>query len=306
MAKKKLVIGLVLVMIIWGLSWPSSKILSTYATPIQMAAMRFVLNTITVFSVLMVFKINLKIKLEGLLYLIPAALLLSGYNYLFFSGIKNGMPGAGGVLVTSVTPLVTYILSVIISKNKLSGLQIAGLFLGLCGGLILLQVWKNADHLLQSGNIFFLLCTITWAFLSRLTAKSQQFGSPLAFTFWMYVLCTIFLAFFVNWHTCFAILQKGDNKFWLNFIFNSTLNAGMATLFYFYATTQLGAERTSSFTYIVPFAAAIFSYIFFSEQLLWTTVVGGALGLGAVWLINYASIKNKISEKINRDLEEKK
>jgi drug/metabolite transporter (DMT)-like permease len=297
MNKKHLVIGLILCMLIWGLSWPSSKILSTYATPIQLAAIRFVLNTITVLCVLLFFKIKLKIDTKGLMYLIPAALLLTFYNYLFFNGIKNGMPGAGGVLVTSITPLMTYLIGSVITKKKLSTFQIIGLSVGLCGGLILLQIWKNADHLLQSGNIYFLFCTITWAVLSRITAVASRFGSPLAFTFWMYAISTIVLAFCVHWPTCYGILLHGDFKFWGNLFFNSCINAGGATLFFFYATSQIGASRTSSFTFIVPFSAALFSFIFFKELLTWPTIIGGTLGLIAVYIINFHSINNKILNK---------
>jgi drug/metabolite transporter (DMT)-like permease len=297
MNKKHLVIGLVLCMLIWGLSWPSSKILSTYATPLQLAAIRFILNTITVLGVLLFFKIQLKINTKGLLYLIPAALLLTLYNYLFFNGIKNGMPGAGGVLVTSITPLMTYLLGSVITKKKLTSLQIIGLTIGLCGGLILLQIWNNASHLLQSGNIYFLFCTITWAVLSRITSVASKFGSPIAFTFWMYAISTIILAGCVHWPTCYVILKNGDFKFWGNLLFNSCINAGGATLFFFYATSQIGASRTSSFTFIVPFSAAIFSYIFFKEILTWPTIVGGALGLIAVYIINLHSINNKMMGK---------
>jgi drug/metabolite transporter (DMT)-like permease len=69
-------------------------------------------------------------------------------------------------------------------------------------------------------------------------------------------------------------------------IFNSVINTGMATTFFFYATSKMGAEKTSSFIYIVPFAAALSSLFFVYETIYWNTIVGGLLGISAVWMIN--------------------
>jgi drug/metabolite transporter (DMT)-like permease len=84
------------------------------------------------------------------------------------------------------------------------------------------------------------------------------------------------------------MLSNGDVIFWGNLIFNAVINTGIATTIFFFATTQMGSARTSSFIYIVPFAAAISSWIIFAEQLQWYTIVGGAFGLCAVWFLNRA------------------
>jgi drug/metabolite transporter (DMT)-like permease len=68
--------------------------------------------------------------------------------------------------------------------------------------------------------------------------------------------------------------------------FNGIINTGLATTFFFYATSKMGAEKTSSFIYIVPFAAAFSSFIAIGEIIKWNTIVGGILGIAAVWVIN--------------------
>jgi drug/metabolite transporter (DMT)-like permease len=294
MSKKVLLAGIVLVMIIWGISWPSSKIMTSYATPLQLSAIRFVFNTITVFVILKIAGVSFKVNKEGWLQLGIAAILLVGYNLLFFTGISKGLPGAGGILVTTITPIVTYVLAVIISRKQISKLEVVGLGLGVLAAVFLLQLWHNISGLLKSGNIFYLGCTITWAFLSRITSNSKTWGSSLGFTFWMYLLCTLMLVPLAGINDCVNILKNANGLFWGNLLFNTVLNAGSATVFYFYATTQLGAERTSSFTFIVPFSAALSSWLILGETLAWNTVVGGVLGLAAVYLINFASINARM------------
>ncbi|MCC7029712.1 MAG: DMT family transporter [Chitinophagaceae bacterium] len=287
--KHFLIIGISVSMLIWGMSWPSAKVLSHYGKPLEIAFLRFIFTFITLLVILQFLKVKLSIQKTGLPSLLFAAALIAVYSMLFFTGIEKGMPGAGGVLVTTMTPIISYLLALIIKKRKPSILETVGLTIGFIAGCILLSVWNHADLILQSGNLFFILSTFVWAVLSRVTALSFQHGSPLAFSLWMYFLCILILAFFIDFSSIQRIINSGDTRFWLNMLFNGMLNTGVATTFFFFATSKIGAEKTSSFIYIVPFAAAISSFVAIGEVIQWNTVAGGALGILAVWVINKKS-----------------
>ncbi|MBL7772859.1 MAG: DMT family transporter [Chitinophagaceae bacterium] len=284
--QQQLFVGIVFSMLMWGVSWPSAKVLSSYAPPLEIAFMRFAVTFLGVFVLLKSMKVPLGISTKGLPPLTLASAFMAFYSMLFFSGIKHGMPGAGGVLVTTTSPLVAFIYGSVIAKRKLSQKEIIGLCLGLLAGCFLLQVWSNDVQLLKSGNLFFLASTLVWTILSRFTAKSNQYGSALAFSLWMYLLCVFWLLFFVDLQHILVVLKQGDFKFYGNLLFNGVLNTGVATTIFFLATSKLGAEKTSSFIYIVPFAASISSFLFLNEKIQWFTIVGGLLGLVAVWVIN--------------------
>lgn len=288
-----LFIGIVFSMLMWGVSWPSAKVLSHYAPPMEVAFMRFAVTFLGVFILLKLVQVPLSINKKGLPQLGLASGFMAFYSMLFFSGIKHGMPGAGGVLVTTTSPLVAFIYGAVVAKRKLAKAEILGLILGLVAGCFLLQVWSKDVQLFKSGNIYFLASTLVWTVLSRFTAKSNHYGSPLAFSLWMYLLCVIWLLFFVDLHHIRFVLTHGDFKFWGNLIFNGVLNTGVATTIFFLATSKLGAEKTSSFIYIVPFAASISSFAFLGEHVQWFTIVGGLLGLVAVWVINHKAIMKR-------------
>lgn len=283
---RTLYVGIVMSMITWGVSWPSAKVLSRYGAPIDIAFIRFIGTFIGVGFLLRIIGIPLRISPKGFPSLLWASVLMSSYSLLFFTGILKGMPGAGGVLVTTMTPLVTFLFAVILSARKLSSQEMLGLFIGLVAAFFLLHLWEQFDKILNSGNLYFIGSTLVWAILSRHTSRSAQFGSPLSFSFWMYGLSILMLYVWVDNQNIIKILQSGDSLFWYNLLFNAVVNTGMATTFYFYATSRLGAEKTSSFIYIVPFAAAVSSLVLLGETILWNTIVGGLLGLAAVWMIN--------------------
>jgi len=60
----------------------------------------------------------------------------------------------------------------------------------------------------------------------------------------------------------------------------------LGTSIYFYASTELGPEKASSFIFLVPFMAILFSIYFLKEPLQLSTVLGGIIGILSVYLIN--------------------
>jgi drug/metabolite transporter (DMT)-like permease len=294
--KEKLLIpALIISMVIWGISWPSAKYLTQFGHVIDIAFTRFVFTVIGIFFILKVIKVPFTISKKGIPLLLLGAALMAGYSLLFFGGVQKGMPGAGGVLVTTLTPIISYTIAMIINKQKPTISVAIGLLLGLIAAIFLLHIWQGGEAILQSGNLFFICSCVVWALLSRITAVAQRYGSALAYTWWMYVVCAAILSVFANHTKVIAMLNAGDAIFWGNLIFNAVINTGIATTIFFFATTQMGSARTSSFIYIVPFAAAISSWIIFNEQIKWYTIVGGAIGLCAVWCLNQAK-KNIVNK----------
>ena len=58
------------------------------------------------------------------------------------------------------------------------------------------------------------------------------------------------------------------------------------TSIYFQASTELGPKKASSFIFTVPISAMLFAIIILNEPLFITTLIGGSLGIIAVYLIN--------------------
>ena len=81
-------------------------------------------------------------------------------------------------------------------------------------------------------------------------------------------------------------IQRADFRFWGNMFFSATITTALATTFYFAATSKIGASKASSFIFMVPFSAALGSFIFLGEIIEWHTIVGGLLGIAAVYILN--------------------
>ena len=107
----------------------------------------------------------------------------------------------------------------------------------------------------------------------------------LSYSFWTFLLSILVSLPFVPINNLLLVF-KFDLTFWVNLIFLSVFAMAFGTSIYFYASTELGPRRASSFIFLVPFTAILFSMYFLNEPLQLSTILGGILGIFSVYLIN--------------------
>lgn len=287
MTKNKLLyLGIVVAMIVWGVSWSSGKVLSAYGTAINIAFIRYLIVFTSSFILVKSLRINLWINKSGIHSVIIAGLLMTLYSVLFMMGLKEGHAGAGGILVTTMNPLFAYIIGLGLEKRLPNKYERLGLILGLMAGLIQLRIWESFDILLHPANLYLLAAAFSWAIMSKITSKAEKFGNSLSFSLWLYLTTGVGLALLTDYSALSETFKQADTFFWVNMIFFGAITTTLATSYYFYATTQLGAEKASSFILLVPLAAGLGALIFLGEQMSIDTIVGGIVGILAVFVLN--------------------
>jgi drug/metabolite transporter (DMT)-like permease len=284
--KKLFTLGMVLSMTCWGFSWSSGKVLSAYGGALTISFLRFGLTFISLFFILLFMKERLKINRKSLPDLLAASVLISIYTYLFFKGLMLGKAGAGGVLVTVLNPIISYFIMLVMTKRKPTRNELIGLLLGLLAGVVLLKLVTEAANIFNAGNIYFLLAAFSWALLSLFTAKASRYGAPASFSFWMYGISTAMLLALSGSGEAINTIHRADTIFWINLVFSATITTALATTFYFIATAKIGASKASSFIFMVPFSAALGSWFFLDEVPQLHTIIGGLLGIAAVYVLN--------------------
>ena len=277
----------------WGLSWTNGKILSQYCSSSILAFWRFFLSSIFMIPVLILTKNNFTVPYGGIKYIIIGSILIFSYNIFFFMGSNLGFANVGGVFVPTLNPIITFILSIIIFREIIYKKDIIGLIFGICGGVIVLKAWTlSYSQMTANGNLYFLLASISWGIMSIVSGKSHKALATLTFSFWVYFISSI-LCFIMNINNNILIVFDFDLIFWLNIILLSIGAQVFGTTIYFIATTKLGPSKASSFIFIVPITAPIFSMIFIGEKLEISTIIGGIMTMTAVYLINKEKIQTQ-------------
>ena len=117
--KTKYFIGMIVAMLIWGVAWTSGKAAVEHTTPEIAAFWRYAISFLSILPVIWYMKTKLKTNTIGFLYMLGAGILSAVFNYLFFAGLSHGQAGYGGTMVTSIAPIITYLLSIMICPLRL-------------------------------------------------------------------------------------------------------------------------------------------------------------------------------------------
>lgn len=272
-------------MIFWGGSWPSSKILTQYTSTEVITFWRFFFALLTFVPIVFALKVPLRLTPSSLKYLLLASFFNSLYSILFFTGLRFGFAGAGGVLVTTLIPIFAYLLSYWLYSNPLEKHEVSGLVLGLISGLFLLNLSHYGD-LLGGGNLFFVASALSWASLTLATQKIRHEVHPVAINFYTTLFSVITYAPLFLWNTNMMEIGSFDGWFWGNLLFVSCLSTAFGTTIYYQAISIVGASKASTFGLMVPVNALLLSWLFLGETPTQETLIGGSLAILAIYLIN--------------------
>lgn len=281
-------------MVIWGMSWSSAKVMGRYADALTVAFVRFWVVIAMLLPTVKVMKLSYSIKKGGIKYLLGATVLLGLYTTSFFKGLQIGNAGFAGVLVTTLNPLFAFLIGVFVSKRMPKKMELFGLFLGLIAGGLLLKVWENLDELFEFGNLLFIAAAFLWAGMSKLTSLSKDYTPPITFSFWLHLLVPIGMLPLIDFTDVQHLFQVADAKFYWNLAYFGIVNSSFATVTYLVATTIIGAERASTFIFLVPVSAVATSFFTLGEEVEIHTIGGMVLGVLAVMIINGVFKKNSI------------
>ncbi len=282
---RKYFIWLIVAMIFWGFSWTVGKVAAEHANAEVAAFWRYGISFISIIPVVWYLKTPLKTDKIGFLYMLAAGVLTSVFNYLFFAGLSHGDAGYGGTMVTSLAPILTYILSIAIFGTKISTTQIVALSLGILGALILLRVPSEGFAFLNLQSSYFLGCALVWALVTIISQKAAKRTSLM-----FYSLVVFGITAFIN--MLFALpyhpfdFNAYDNTFWLSILFMGVLPGTFSTALYFVSAGKIGAHRTGVFMFIVPIGAIASSWLVLGEDIALSTVIGCAFAFVAVVLFN--------------------
>jgi drug/metabolite transporter (DMT)-like permease len=284
---------IIFAMIAWGVSWPIGKIVSSQTSPEVIIFWRNGATTLSLLPLIFLYRKNLRLSGTGFFYILAGAILMSAYNFLFFAGLKAGLAGLGGVIVTTTNPLVNYLISTLLGFHKITHSEIKGLLLGLLGGFFLLKVWAiDLNLLLLGGNLYFLIASILWAILTIVSSRSKDSLHSIIFSFYVYLFSTILTLPTAISNDFLSVFQL-PSTFWWGIFYLSAISTGFGTTVYFISSTKLGSQKASSYIFMVPGTAIISSWLFMNEIPDWTTILGGSLAMLAVKLLQHSPVKKE-------------
>ena len=278
-------IGMIVAMLLWGVAWTAGKVAAHHSNAEVAAFWRYAFSLLSILPLIWVMKSPLRSDRRGVMYMIMAGLLTSVFNYFFFAGLLHGQAGYGGTLVTSISPIITYALSIALLGLRISTKEIIALSVGMVGALVLLNVPTQGWAFLTLENIYFVAAALVWALVTIVSQKASKHTTPMLYT-------TVVFAVAMSTNLLFALpyhpfdFTSYAATFWWTILFIGVFPGTLSTALYFVSAGKVGAHRTGVFMFIVPVGAIVSSWVVYGETLAISTLIGCLMAFAAVMLFN--------------------
>lgn len=203
----------------------------------------------------------------------------------FFNGLALTSPINSSIMMTS-NPILVMLISAIFLKQRITLIRFMGIILGALGAILLLtSQYGSFNSEGTRGDIFILINSISWAFYLVLVVPLMKKYSPMVVAAWVFLLGSIMVIPFgavglseIDW----SLLNRWQ---WFSLGYVVIGTTFLAYLLNMLAVSRLTPTTVSSYIYLQPMLAGIFSWLF--EVLLGITFDStfGATKLGSVLCI---------------------
>jgi len=258
-------IALFIVNLLYGANYVIAKgVMPKYVGPNGFILMR-VVGAVTLFWMILLFKLQ-KVAKKDLIRLAFCGLFGVGMNQLlFFNGLMRTSPLNSSIIMTT-TPIIVFVLSIIILKEKSTQTKVLGITLGAIGSISLTYLSSGENGYASSlGDLFIFLNAISYSFYLVLVKPLMVKYSPLTVITWVF---TFGLIYVLLWPFSTAEISAitwqsmPTNIPWriLFVVVGVTFLPYLLTVF---AMKDVSPSVASSYIYFQPVLAGVFIYISF-------------------------------------------
>ncbi|MFX3674744.1 MAG: DMT family transporter [Paenisporosarcina sp.] len=267
---------LVFVMFIWGFNLPAVKYLVSEVQPVTMTAFRILLASITVFSILGVFRLVRKPTKKEWQYIVLGALLnVVGHHYFLSTGLTQTSGSTAG-LILGTGPVLTAVLVSLLLRIYPSKLQWIGFVLGLGGVSATVLAGGDGAAGFSIGDVFVFLAILTQVFSFIVISKAAKTLDPRLLTAYMFLVGAIVL-FIIS-----LVQEPGEITkffdvpplFWLAFFGSGMVGTAVGHMLYNYSVGQAGPSKAAIFINLNTLFTLIGSSIFLGEEITTRHILG--------------------------------
>ena len=258
-------IALFIVNLLYGANYVIAKgVMPKYVGPNGFILMR-VVGAVTLFWMILLFNLQ-KVAKKDLIRLAFCGLFGVGMNQLlFFNGLMRTSPLNSSIIMTT-TPIIVFVLSIIILKEKSTQTKVLGITLGAIGSTSLTYLSSGENGYASSlGDLFIFLNAISYSFYLVLVKPLMVKYSPLTVITWVFTFGLIYVLLWpfstaeisaITWQS-----MPTDIPWRILFVVvGVTFLPYLLTVF---AMKDVSPSVASSYIYFQPVLAGVFIYISF-------------------------------------------
>ncbi len=259
------VIAILIANVIWGAAPPIFKYALTDIPPFTLAFIRFFVAGLIILPFMLKKSSNLKGKY--LMHIVLGGIWgISISIAFFFLGLQRA-PSINVHIMGALGPIVLYILSLIILKEKPHPQIIKGMLISLIGvGVIIFApilkagIMHDTSYPASSqiiGNVFFILSMLGGVIVIIHNKKVVAKVDPFTITgIQFFVGALSFYPFMINELQTWSFTELTSTS-WIGIIYGVIFSSAIAYFMFNYALTKLSAQQIGVYSYIMPVIAVL-------------------------------------------------
>lgn len=276
--------------VVWGASFIATKVALQDVSPVTVVWLRFTMGVVILgAAVAMRRQFALPRKSEWAYFALLGFLGITFHQWLQSNGLQTSEAGTTAWIVAT-TPVFMAILGRFILKERLGWLKTLGIFLAFGGVLLVVSKGDlssvSVGRLGAPGDKLILVSAVNWAVFSVLSRRGLKSYPAGLMMFYVMTLGWLFTSvlFFAGANT--AEIANLTFNGWLGIAFLGVFCSGLAYIAWYDALQALSAAQTGVFLYIEPLVAVVVAFFVLGEPITLASLVGGAVILFGVWLVN--------------------
>ncbi len=288
--RRYVVLAFVLLVVLWGSAFSVVKVGLEYSPPILFAGLRTLVGGAVMTLVALVWGGSPHLRRDW-----PVFLLLVAFNVVFFIGFQTvailNLPSGTAAVLVYLQPILVGLLAWLILGESLSAAKVVGLILGF-SGIVAVSAEGLSGSISAVGVAFGTASAFSWALGTVFFKRFQDRIS----TMWAVALP------FVIGGVVLTAFSYGVEP-WAEFVPNGTLFASLgyaglvgialAWLIWFGLVRAGEASRVAAYVFFVPLVGIVVGAIFLDERLTASLLVGTALIVSGIYLVNRSSADEK-------------
>jgi drug/metabolite transporter (DMT)-like permease len=303
-SKLKTHLLMLLVAIIWGLSWAIGRMLTLELPPMTGAWLRYILTMIIFYLWFGIMAINgKKVRWFPNNKKTIKSLILIGftgvlcYQFFFMHGMFYTAAGDASLIIT-FNPIFTVILAAPLLGQPISKKMFLGLFCGVLGVGIVTGWSPNTQIRFEDrifGDLLILFASLSWATTTNMTKRlmegkdGENNYSSLEIVVWYSLIGTIMITPFMIYDTWNYGIPKPSEEGWIAILYLGGLSTVIAYYWFTIGIEKLGATAASSYIFLVPVFGILGGWWLLDEQLGYTMIIGFLMILIGVKIVQNES-----------------
>lgn len=210
---------------------------------------------------------------------------IAGYNWLFLTGLTLAPASDGAIIVPGLAPVFATILAGVTLGERLGRRAMAGFALAIVGLVLVVGPGGEAGGQRLLGDVMFLAGAAFWAVYAVLARVARRRFSAVSTTLYGTAVGTVILVPLALIEGGLGSLTTAPVDALAGVAYLALFGTVAAFVLFNLGVARIGVSRASPFALLVPIIGVLTSVALLGETLGPLTLVGGAVVLAGLWLV---------------------